>query len=101
VVVRHGLKPSATFPTSCELVTMDIVMYLVFLSAGFGLGVVCSLSMFLRRLEKLRRQDVAVPAPQVHVNVSAELVARYLDSFNLIAIPKDLVIGSDEQVTKH
>lgn len=82
---------------------MDIMMYLVLLSVGFGLGIVCSLSLFLQRLEKLKRQDIAAPAPapQVHVNVSAELVARYLDSFNLIAIPKDLVISPDEQVTKH
>jgi len=80
---------------------MDIIMYLVFLSTGFGLGIVCSLSLFLHRLEKLKREDSAAPAPQVHVNVSAELVARYLDSFNLIAIPKDLVINPDEQVTKH
>ncbi len=79
---------------------MDIVMYLVFLSAGFGLGIVCSLSLFLHRLEKLKRRDSAA-VPQVQVNVSAELVARYLDSFNLIAIPKDLVISPDEQVTKH
>lgn len=76
-------------------------MYLLFLSAGFGLGLLCSISFFMRRIEGLRQQPVTVPAPQVQVNVSAELVARYLDSFNLIAIPKELVIGSDEAVTKH
>lgn len=74
-------------------------MYLVFLSTGFGLGVICSLGFFLQRIQNLGKQKVMVP--QVQVNVSAELVARYLDSFNLIAIPKDLVVKADEPVTKH
>lgn len=76
-------------------------MYLLFLSTGFGLGIVCSLSWFLRRLENLRQPPVTIPVPQVQINVSAELVARYLDSFNLIAIPKDLVTGAGEPITKH
>lgn len=80
---------------------MDIVLYLLFLSAGFGLGILFSIGFFLRRLERLTKQPVTVPAPQVQVNVSAELVARYLDSFNLVAIPKHLVIASDQVVTKH
>ncbi len=76
-------------------------MYLLFLSAGFGLGILVSISFFLRRFEALSQQPVTLPAPQVQVNVSAELVARYLDSFNLVAIPKDLVVATDEAVTRH
>jgi len=83
----------------CEF--MDIVLYLLLLSVGFGLGIVCSISVFANRIERLNQREVAVPAPQVQVNVSAELVARYLDSFDLIAIPKHLVITSETPVTKH
>lgn len=79
---------------------MEILMYLLFLSIGFGLGVVCSLGFFSHRVESTERAPVTMP-PLVQINVSAELVARYLDTFNLIAIPKDLVIGADEPITKH
>ncbi len=80
---------------------MEIILYLLFLSAGFGLGLLFSISHFARRIDGLRQQPITVPTPQVQINVSAELVARYLDSFNLVAIPKHLVIDTDEAVTKH
>jgi len=76
-------------------------MYLLFIAVGFSLGILCSLSFFLHRLERLRRQEITVAPPTVQINVSAELVARYLESFNLIAIPKHLIANSDEPVTKH
>lgn len=81
---------------------MDIVLYLLFLAVGFGLGIVCSLSVFAHRVERLSQREVTVPPPQVQINVSAELVARYLESFDLIAIPKHLLTASDAApVTKH
>jgi hypothetical protein len=76
-------------------------MYLLFLTVGFGLGIVCSISILANRIERLSHQEINVPTPQVHVNVSAELVARYLESFDLIAIPKHLVAASESTATKH
>ncbi|WP_139558522.1 hypothetical protein [Methylotetracoccus oryzae] len=80
---------------------MDILMYLLFLAVGFGLGVICSVSILANRIERLSHQEITVPTPQVQVNVSAELVARYLESFDLIAIPKHLVAAAESPATKH
>lgn len=80
---------------------MDILMYLLFLAVGFGLGIVCSISVLANRIERLSHREIAVPTPQVQVNVSAELVARYLESFDLIAIPKHLVTVSEPPATRH
>ena len=80
---------------------MEILMYLLFLAVGFGLGIVCSVGVFANRIERLKRPEITVSPPQVQVNVSAELVARYLESFDLIAIPKHLVVSAEEPVTKH
>ncbi|MEW6036832.1 MAG: hypothetical protein AB1648_01010 [Pseudomonadota bacterium] len=82
--------------------TIEIMMYLLFLAVGFGLGVVASLNVSTRRLEQ-RMQRLAEPAPPPHIeiNVSEELVARYLDSFDLVAIPKDLVVRAGQAPTRH
>jgi hypothetical protein len=99
IAQSFGRRRVLLFLNGCEI--MDIVLYLLFLAVGFGLGIVCSISVFANRIERLNQRAVAVPAPQVQVNVSAELVARYLDSFDLIAIPKHLVSTSETPVTKH
>lgn len=80
---------------------MEIVMYLLFLTVGFGLGIVCGTSFLAHRIERLSRPEITVPPPQVQVNVSAELVARYLESFDLVAIPKHLVVAVETPATKH
>ena len=80
---------------------MEIILYLLFIAVGFGLGILCGVSVFARRIERLSEREVTVPTPQVQVNVSAELVARYLESFDLIAIPKHLVTPPEVPATKH
>ena len=75
--------------------------YLLFLATGFGLGVVGSISVFANRIDRLSQREITVPTPKVQVNVSAELVARYLESFDLIAIPKHLVSVPEAPATKH
>ncbi|QXP84960.1 hypothetical protein [Methylococcus sp. Mc7] len=81
--------------------TIEITMYLLFLAVGFGLGVVVSLNVSAQRLEK-RMQRLSEPAPpRVEINVSEDLVARYLDSFDLVAIPKDLVVRAGQAPTRH
>ncbi|MDD2769553.1 MAG: hypothetical protein PHT19_12515 [Methylococcus sp.] len=81
--------------------SIEITMYLLFLAVGFGLGVVVSLNVSAQRLER-RMQRLSEPAPpRVEINVSEELVARYLDSFDLVAIPKDLVVRVGQAPTRH
>ncbi|QJD28792.1 hypothetical protein [Methylococcus geothermalis] len=82
--------------------TIEITMYLLFLAVGFGLGVVVSLNVSAQRLEKkMQRLSEPVPPPHIEINVSEELVARYLDSFDLVAIPKDLVVRAGQAPTRH
>jgi hypothetical protein len=80
---------------------MEIVMYGLFLAVGFGLGTVFSVSLYASRIDRLNKAPISVPPPQVQVNVSAELVARYLESFDLVAIPKHLVVSAEETATRH
>lgn len=80
-------------------------MYVLFLAVGFAAGILASQVVLARRLE----QRAAPPAPvaetpqiAVNVNVSEELVARYLASFNLVAIPRDALKDlEDSQPTRH
>ncbi|WP_367025803.1 hypothetical protein ABZN20_15260 [Methylococcus sp. ANG] len=82
--------------------TIEITMYLLFLAVGFGLGVVVSLNVSAQRLEKrMQRLSEPAPPPHVEINVSEDLVARYLDSFDLVAIPKDLVVRAGQAPTRH
>lgn len=81
---------------------IEILMYLLFLAVGFGLGIVASMSVAMRRLEKrMQSMNAAAPPPNIEINVNEELVARYLDSFDLVAIPKDLVIRAGQAPTRH
>jgi hypothetical protein len=82
---------------------VEIVMYCLFLAVGFAGGLLAANMLFARRLE---RQSAAQPAePQqvsVSVNVSEELVARYLATFNLVAVPRDALQGLDSTpITRH
>ncbi|HWP01713.1 MAG TPA: hypothetical protein VNL74_14005 [Methylococcus sp.] len=80
----------------------EIVMYTLFLAIGFGLGVVAAMTVLVQRLEKrIEAMNVTVTPPKVEISVSEELVARYLAAFDLVAIPKKLVIGAGENPTRH
>ena len=77
-------------------IPVEIVMYLLFLAVGFAGGLLVSHSILTRRLEQRLAQPVAAPEPPkvaVNVNVNDELVARYLATFNLVAIPRDALQG--------
>jgi hypothetical protein len=89
-------------PGEEDLMTIEIMMYLLFLAVGFGLGVVVSVNVSAQRLEKrMQRLSEPVPAPHIEINVNEELVARYLDSFDLVAIPKALIVGVEQAPTRH
>lgn len=83
-------------------------MYLMFLAVGFAAGMLVSQVVFSRRLEQRlaqpSQQSMVIDAPPVavNVNVSEELVARYLSTFNLVAIPRDILKGLEEfRQTRH
>lgn len=95
---------------------MEIILYLLVLLIGFAGGLLVSQMAFGQRLEQ--RIDAAVaalppPAPAqtstgeqprvaVNVNVNDELVARYLATFNLVAVPRDVLHGLQEpNQTRH
>jgi hypothetical protein len=75
-------------------------LYLVFLAIGFAGGMLASQVLWGKRLEQrvaeLAKPAVEKPEPApvaVNVNVSEELVARYLATFNLVAIPREVLQG--------
>lgn len=71
---------------------MDILLYVLVFSIGFGAGVMACLMVMGKRLDKAaEKPEINIPQPRVEVNVSEDLVARYLDSFNLVAVPKDML----------
>lgn len=81
---------------------MEFVLYLVFLAIGFAGGVLASQVLWGKRLEQrlaelAKQPAVEKPEPAapvaVNVNVSEELVARYLSTFNLVAIPREVLQG--------
>lgn len=79
---------------------MDVVLYLVFLAIGFAGGMLASQVLWGKRLEQRLAAVDAQPAEKpepapvaVNVNVSEELVARYLATFNLVAIPREVLQG--------
>lgn len=82
---------------------MEIVMYCLFLAVGFAGGVLASNIVFARRLERQLAAPAAEPQQvAVNVNVSEELVARYLATFNLVAVPRDALQGLEaSRVTRH
>jgi hypothetical protein len=83
-------------------VETEIAMYTLFLAVGFGLGVVVAMTILVRRLEKrIEAMNITVTPPKVEISVSEDLVARYLASFDLVAIPKNLVIRAGETPTRH
>ncbi|BBL71039.1 hypothetical protein [Methylogaea oryzae] len=84
---------------------MDIVMYVLFLAVGFAGGVLASQAALTRRLdqrEALKGPKAELPQIAVNVNVSEELVARYLAAYNLVAIPRDALKGLEDSLqTRH
>lgn len=85
---------------------MEIALYLLFLAVGFAGGMLVSHALLARRLELRLAQPVAAAQPlppvAVNVNVSEELVARYLATFNLVAIPRDALVGLESsRQTRH
>lgn len=93
---------------------MEIILYLLVLLIGFAGGLLVSQMAMAQRLEQ--RIDAAIaalpspaPAPTgeqprvaVNVNVNDELIARYLATFNLVAVPRDLLHGLQEpNQTRH
>lgn len=79
-------------------------MYVLFLAVGFAAGVLASQIVFAKRLAQPVAPPPASEPPRVavNVNVNNELVARYLATFNLVAIPRDVLQGlENSRQTRH
>lgn len=80
-------------------------MYVLFLAVGFAGGILASQVALARRLDQRPAPSgpmAELPQIAVNVNVSEELVARYLATYNLVAIPRDALQGLEDQLpTRH